>query len=84
MKVTLVVFSGDMDKAMAAFNIAIGAGAMGMDASMFFTFWGIHILKRPGAPSKSKGFIKKMLSAMSRLALTSFLFQSSTCSGWVR
>ena len=65
MKVTLVVFSGEMDKAMAAFNIAIGARTMGMEVSMFFTFWGIHMLKRPGAPSKSKGFIKKMLSAMS-------------------
>jgi peroxiredoxin family protein len=65
MKVTLVVFSGDMDKAMAAFNIAVGAGSMGMEVSMFFTFWGIHILKRPNAPSKAKDFVRKMLSLMS-------------------
>jgi len=65
MKVTLIVFSGDMDKAMAAFNIAIGAASMGMEATMFFTFWGIHILKRPNAPSKARGFIRKMLSMMS-------------------
>jgi peroxiredoxin family protein len=65
MKVTLIVFSGDMDKAMAAFNIAIGAASMGMEATMFFTFWGIHILKRPNAPSKARGFIGKMLSMMS-------------------
>jgi peroxiredoxin family protein len=65
MKVTLVVFSGDMDKAMAAFNIAIGAASMGMEATMFFTFWGIHILKRPDVPSRAKGFIRKMLSMMS-------------------
>jgi peroxiredoxin family protein len=65
MKVTLIVFSGDMDKAMAAFNIAIGAASMGMEATMFFTFWGIHILKRPNAPSKARGFIRRMLSMMS-------------------
>ncbi|MCX5801457.1 MAG: DsrE/DsrF/DrsH-like family protein [Candidatus Eisenbacteria bacterium] len=65
MKVTLVVFSGDMDKAMAAFNIAIGAGSMGMEVSMFFTFWGIHILKRPNTPSRAKGLIRRMLSMMS-------------------
>jgi peroxiredoxin family protein len=65
MKVTLIVFSGDMDKAMAAFNIAIGAASMGMEATMFFTFWGIHILKRPNAPSKARGFIRAMLSMMS-------------------
>lgn len=65
MKVTLVVFSGDMDKVMAAFNIAIGAASMGMDATMFFTFWGIFVLKRPDAPSRYKGFIKTMLSMMS-------------------
>jgi peroxiredoxin family protein len=65
MKVTLIVFSGDMDKAMAAFNIAIGAASMGMEATMFFTFWGIHILKRPDASSKARGFIRRMLSMMS-------------------
>jgi len=65
MKVTLVVFSGDMDKVMAAFNIAIGAASMGIEATMFFTFWGINVLKRPNPPSKAKGFIRSMLSMMS-------------------
>ncbi len=64
MKVTIVVFSGDMDKAMAAFNIAVGAASMEMEVTMFFTFWGLNILKRRNAKSKGKGFIRKMLAAM--------------------
>jgi peroxiredoxin family protein len=64
-KVTLIVFSGEMDRAIAAFNIAVGAASMGMETTMFFTFWGLNILKRPGARSKPSGFIRKMLSAMS-------------------
>jgi len=64
MKVTIVVFSGEMDKAMAAFNIAVGAAAMGMETTMFFTFWGLNILKRRNAKGTSKGFITRMLSAM--------------------
>ncbi len=39
-KMTLVVMSGDLDKAFAAFTIARGAAAGGMDVVMFFTFWG--------------------------------------------
>jgi hypothetical protein len=38
-RVAMVVFSGDMDKAIASFIIATGAAAMGMQVSMFFTFW---------------------------------------------
>jgi len=64
-KVTLIVFSGEMDRAIAAFNIAVGAASMGMETTMFFTFWGLNILKRPNARSKASGFIRKMLSAMS-------------------
>ena len=39
-QLTIVVFSGEMDKGLAAFNIALGALAMGMKVEMFFTFWG--------------------------------------------
>jgi peroxiredoxin family protein len=63
-KLTIVVFSGEMDRAIAAFNIAIGAASMGMQATMFFTFWGLNILKRPSAGISPPGFIKKMLAAM--------------------
>jgi len=48
-RVTLVVLSGDMDRVMAAFIIATGAASMGMRVTMFFTFWGLNALRRPGA-----------------------------------
>ncbi|MGB9826079.1 MAG: DsrE/DsrF/DrsH-like family protein, partial [Desulfofundulus sp.] len=44
-KKTIIVFSGDLDKAMAAFIIANGAAAMGNEVTMFFTFWGLNILR---------------------------------------
>jgi len=65
-KVTLAVFSGDMDKALAAFNIAIGAASMGMEVSMFFTFWGLNIIKRNEGSIRSKGIMRKMLNIMNR------------------
>ena len=65
-KVTLVVFSGDFDKALAAFNIAVGAATMGMEVDMFFTFWGLNIIKKNKGPIKSKGIMRKMLNAMNR------------------
>jgi peroxiredoxin family protein len=65
-KVTLVVFSGELDKALAAFNIAVGAASSGMDVSMFFTFWGLNVIKKNEGPLKSKGVMKKMLNFMNR------------------
>ena len=47
-KKTLIVFSGDLDKALAAFIIANGAAAMGNEVTMFFTFWGLNIIRKPG------------------------------------
>jgi peroxiredoxin family protein len=43
---SIVVFSGDLDKVLAAFTIANGAAAMDFDVSMFFTFWGLNVLRR--------------------------------------
>jgi peroxiredoxin family protein len=65
-KVTLIMFSDDMDKALAAFNIAIGASSMGMEVSMFFTFWGLNIIKKNEGPIKSRGIMRKMLNFMNR------------------
>jgi peroxiredoxin family protein len=45
-KVTLLIFSGEQDKALAGLTVATTAAAMGMDVTMFFTFWGINILKQ--------------------------------------
>jgi len=65
-KVTLVVSSGELDKALAAFNIAIGAASMGMEVSMFFTFWGLNVIKRNEGGIKSKGIMRRMLNFMNR------------------
>lgn len=45
-RLAMVVFSGDLDKAIAAFIIATGAVAMGLEVSMFFTFWGLSIVRK--------------------------------------
>lgn len=65
-KMTLIVFSGEMDKAIAAFNLAIGAASIGMEVSMFFTFWGLNVLKKNEGAIKSKGIMRKMLNFMNR------------------
>jgi peroxiredoxin family protein len=65
-RLTIVVFSGELDKAMAAFIIATTGASMGMDVSMFFTFWGLNILKKNEGPAGGKGLMKKMLNFMNR------------------
>ncbi len=58
---TIVVFSGELDKAMAAFIIANGAIAMGGKATLFFTFWGLNVLRKDPAPVVAeKTFMDKM------------------------
>lgn len=61
---TIVVFSQDLDKAIAAFIIASGAKSMGKDVSLFFTFWGLNILRKPKRVKVKKTFIEKMFGFM--------------------
>ncbi|MFA5470655.1 MAG: DsrE/DsrF/DrsH-like family protein [Acholeplasmataceae bacterium] len=61
---TIVVFSQDLDKAIAAFIIANGAKSMGKDVSLFFTFWGLNILRKPKKVKVKKSFIEKMFGRM--------------------
>ena len=63
-KLSMVVFSGDLDKVIAAFVIATGAVAMGMDAVMFFTFWGTPVLRDPKKSVGGKDTFGKMFGAM--------------------
>jgi peroxiredoxin family protein len=65
-KFTLVLFSDDLDKALSAFMLATTAASMGMDVTMFFTFWGLNVIKRNDAKVRSKGIMRKMLSVMNR------------------
>lgn len=61
---TIIVFSGDLDKVMAAFIIANGAAAMGRPVTMFFTFWGLTALRRPTKVQVAKSGIERMFGAM--------------------
>ena len=61
---TMVVFSGDLDKAIASFIIATGAASMGKPVTMFFTFWGLNILKRKDKPSVTKDTMEKVFDIM--------------------
>lgn len=61
---TIIVFSGDLDKALAGFVLATGAAAAGLQTSMFFTFWGLSVLKKKGAAAGSKNVMEKMFSLM--------------------
>lgn len=63
-KKTFVVFSGDLDKVMAAFVIANGALAMGSEVSMFFTFWGLNALRKTAAPPLHKKLLDRMFGMM--------------------
>lgn len=62
-RVTLVVFSGDLDRQLASLVIATGAAAMGMEVSVFYTFWGLTALKRRTDLS-GKTLKEKMFAAM--------------------
>ncbi|MDP1871235.1 MAG: FAD-dependent oxidoreductase [Gallionella sp.] len=63
-KLTLVVFSDDLDKVMASMIIANGALAMGKPVSLFFTFWGLDVLRRENAPARDKPMMDRMFSSM--------------------
>jgi len=63
-RVAVVVFSGDLDRVLAAFIIATGAAAMGQQVSMFFTFWGLSVLKKDKQLS-GKTLFQKMMTVMS-------------------
>jgi len=63
-KKTIILFSGDFDKVLAAFIIANGAAAMGDDVTMFFTFWGLNCLRKPVAPAHKKSFLQGMFGGM--------------------
>jgi TusA-related sulfurtransferase len=67
-KKTFVVFSGDLDKVLAAFIIANGAVAMGDEVAMFFTFWGLNALRRDNAPKADKSALDRMFGALIRPA----------------
>ncbi|MBM7551202.1 DsrE/DsrF/DrsH-like family protein [Thalassobacillus pellis] len=63
-KTTIVLFSGDYDKAMAAYIIANGATAYDHEVTIFHTFWGLNALRKDALVSVKKGFMEKMFGKM--------------------
>ncbi len=63
-KLSMVVFSGDLDKALASFIIATGAVAMGLEAVMFFTFWGTPLLRTKNKKVGGKDIMGKKFGTM--------------------
>lgn len=61
---TMILMSGDFDKAMAAFIIANGALAMGKEVTLFVTFWGLDVIKKSSFSTSGRGFLEKMVLFM--------------------
>lgn len=63
-KTTIVLFSGDYDKAMAAYIIANGAAAYDHEVTIFHTFWGLNALRKEEQIPVKKSFLENMFSKM--------------------
>lgn len=61
---TIIMFSGDLDKAMASLIIANGAAAMGDDVTIFYTFWGLNVLRKAQKIKVKKEFMENMFGFM--------------------
>ena len=77
-RVTLVVFSGDLDRHLASLVIATGAAAMGLEVSVFYTFWGLAALKKQsvlsGKSLKEKMFVAMTPATLSKMPLSKMNF----------
>jgi peroxiredoxin family protein len=64
-KLSLIVFSGDFDRAVAAFTLATGAAAVNWDVSLFFTFWGLNLIKKNrGHAAIGKGLLARFFNLL--------------------
>jgi len=62
-QVSIIMYSGDLDKMIAGLNIAVGAAGMGMNVSIFFTFWATSALRKTG-PCDKRSFVERMFGWM--------------------
>lgn len=65
-KATIVLFSGELDRALAAFNIATAAALMGSQVTIFFTFWGLNVIRKRRPQSRAKGLLRKLMRRMNK------------------
>lgn len=63
-KVVIILFSDNLDKACAAFNVAIGSAASGKEVILFFTCWGINLVKKEKGPTKGDTLVAKLMNKM--------------------
>ncbi len=63
-RTTIVLFSNDLDKAMAAFIMATGFASIGQEVSIFFTFWGLNVLRKDNPPAVKKDILSRMFGMM--------------------
>jgi peroxiredoxin family protein len=62
-KLSIIAFSGDFDRLLAAFTLASGAAAVGWKVNMFFTFWGLNVMKKdPGRVPLGKGLLDRLFN----------------------
>lgn len=78
-KLSIICFSGEFDKAIAMFTLASGAAAVNYEVNLFFTFWGLNIIKKkPGRTPVGKGLIAKLfgflMGGLNNLPLSRFNF----------
>ncbi|GIW00134.1 MAG: hypothetical protein KatS3mg058_1537 [Roseiflexus sp.] len=77
-RLAMVVFSGDLDKAIAALIIATGAASMGLETSMFFTFWGLNAVKKQkifaGKNLLEQGFTAMLPGGLGQMGLSQMNF----------
>ena len=63
---TIIVFSDELDRALAAFNLANTAASMGTEVTMFFTFWGLGVIKKERVERGEKGLMQWMMGLANR------------------
>jgi len=77
-RLAMVVFSGDLDKTIAALIIATGAASLGMETSMFFTFWGLNAVKKQkvysGKNLLEQGFTAMLPGGLGQMGLSQMNF----------
>jgi Uncharacterized conserved protein len=77
-RLAMVVFSGDLDKAIAALIIATGAASIGLETSMFFTFWGLNAVKKQkvfaGKNLLEQGFTAMLPAGLGQMGLSQMNF----------
>ncbi|MHB8781504.1 MAG: DsrE/DsrF/DrsH-like family protein [Candidatus Geothermincolia bacterium] len=63
---TIVVFSGELDRVLAAFNLANTGAAMGMEVTLFFTFWGLNVVRKRKSGAAAETLAQRMMNKINR------------------